>query len=105
MSDNELTYEQFAESLNTTYRLLLDESRVFEIKLAEVSARRGSRRQERFSLIFKGSLDLFLPQNSYRAEHDRLGAFDLFLVPVEKEEDAFLYEAFFNRLLKTDEAS
>jgi hypothetical protein len=33
-------------------------------------------------------------------KHERLGMFDLFLVPVSRERDGMRYEAVFNRLLK-----
>jgi hypothetical protein len=36
----------------------------------------------------------------YRMEHDVLGALDLFLVPIARDEDGFQYEAVFNRLHK-----
>jgi hypothetical protein len=34
----------------------------------------------------------------YGVEHDRLGTFDLFLVPVGADETGVSYEAVFNRL-------
>jgi hypothetical protein len=32
--------------------------------------------------------------------HDKLGEFDLFLVPVAKNENGFQYEAVFNRMVE-----
>ena len=49
--------------------------------------------------MLQGPLDAFLPQATYRLEHEQLGALDLFLVPVRKEAAGFLYQAVFNRLL------
>jgi hypothetical protein len=36
----------------------------------------------------------------FRLEHDKIGAIDLFLVPVRKDEQGLYYEAVFNRLLE-----
>lgn len=54
-----------------------------------------------FSLLFKAS-DGRLPQANYTLSHPKLGETDLFLVPLQRKRDGFLYEAVFN-LLK-DEA-
>jgi hypothetical protein len=34
----------------------------------------------------------------YQLQHERLGAFELFLVPVGQDQDGVYYEAVFNRL-------
>jgi hypothetical protein len=51
---------------------------------------------ERFSVFFAGSGDFYLPQRVYTLEHDSMGAFELFLVPVARDEKSFRYEAVFN---------
>lgn len=57
----------------------------FEVELVEVSeqasgAREGFRAP--FSLLFHGPLTPVMPQAIYRMAHERLGALDLFVVPV-----------------------
>jgi len=37
-----------------------------------------------------------LPQGIYGLSHERMGDFDLFLVPISREELGFRYEAVFN---------
>jgi len=57
----------------------------FEIELVEVGEHAsGSRDGYRapFSLLFHGPLTPVMPQAIYRVEHERLGAFGLFVVPV-----------------------
>jgi hypothetical protein len=49
-----------------------------------------------FSLFFSG--DGVLPQHLYQLSHPVLGAFDLFLVPIQKKRSGFNYEAVFNLL-------
>ena len=51
---------------------------------------------ERFSVFFQGPGDLQLPQNTYRLEHEQMGAFDIFLVPITGDQQGFRYEAVFN---------
>jgi hypothetical protein len=38
----------------------------------------------------------------YQIQHDQLGAFDLFLVPVSQDQDGVYFEAVFNRLRRPD---
>jgi hypothetical protein len=49
-----------------------------------------------FSLVFAGPPNLRLPQQTYMVEHDTLGTFPLFLVPIKPEKDSSRYEAVFN---------
>lgn len=57
--------------------------------------------QSCFALYFLGP-EPSLPQLLHRVSHPKLGEFPLFLVPIQKKRDGFVYEAVFN-LLK-DEA-
>ncbi|PYS86621.1 MAG: hypothetical protein DMF70_01965 [Acidobacteria bacterium] len=51
---------------------------------------------ERFSVFFAGPGDPFLPQKVYSLEHERMGEFEIFLVPVAGDEKSYRYEAVFN---------
>lgn len=96
----ELTRESFAENLNTRFRMIPAGAAAVDVELVEVNAGRSTPRQEQFSLLFQASPDVVLQQGVFRLEHDKMGAFDVFLVPVRKDERGFYYEAVFNRLLK-----
>lgn len=97
----DLHLSSFSEHLNTKFRVHPDESTIVEVELIEATDAGSTPRQERFSLIFRGPREPFLPQSMYRMEHDRMETLDLFLVPVANdEEDGFQYEAVFNRLHK-----
>ena len=52
---------------------------------------------EAFSLIFLGPNAQRLSQGMYPFEHDQLGAFSLFIVPVGADDAGTHYEAVFNR--------
>lgn len=53
---------------------------------------------ERFSLIFRGDLTRALSQKTYVFDHSRIGRFEMFIVPVGREDrSGCYYEAVFNR--------
>jgi len=95
-----LEHEDFAKHLNSTFRIRIDESQTVESQLTEVSELLLSPKQERFSLVFRTSNDFFLGQGQRPFEHDVMGKFELFLVPIGRGEDGTHYEAIFNRLVK-----
>jgi hypothetical protein len=102
MTLESLTRESFAENVNTKFRLPVAEGHPPEIELIEVSELSRSGAAERFSLVFRGALDFFLEQRTYHLEHERLGAFDLFITPIAREAEGFRYEAIFNRYASAD---
>ncbi|HYV05314.1 MAG TPA: hypothetical protein VFB82_12045 [Blastocatellia bacterium] len=95
-----LTRETFDENLNTQFRIMLDGAATLELELIEVKPGRSTPRQEQFSLLFQGPHEIQLHQGMFRLEHEKMRALDLFLVPVRKDEQAYYYEAVFNRLLE-----
>jgi hypothetical protein len=97
-----LSKDDFAEHLNTKFRVLLDVENAPEVELelaevAEFPTLTHSRNDvERFSLYFYGPGDFFLPQRTYRLAHERMGEHDIFLVPVAQEPRGYRYEAVFS---------
>lgn len=94
-----LNFETFAEQLNTSFLVKPAAELTVELRLIEANDK-SVPRQEMFSLIFQGPEQTFLPQRLYPIEHDRIGAFDLFIVPIGRDEDGYRYEAIFNRVRK-----
>lgn len=101
MADS-LTHEAFTKNLNTTFRIRVDNSATVETELIEISEHKLSPRQERFAVIFRGPNEVFLGQGARRFEHDEMGEFELFLVPISNDEKSTCYEAVFNRLRNND---
>ena len=97
-----LSKESFAEQLHTKFRVLLELENAPEVEielaeLAEFPTLTHSRSDvERFSLFFYGPGAYPLSQQIYRLAHERMGEFDIFLVPVAREERGFRYEAVFS---------
>ena len=99
----DLSYATFAELLRS--RFGVHGEALVEIELVEATAHESGRKTAQaqvgtFSLVFIGPLHQFLPQRTYLIEHDKLGAFDLFMVPIGKDQNGFHYEAVFNRPIK-----
>lgn len=98
MTLDELTLDSFRENLNSKFTLYLDENNTVEIELIETKEGKVTSHQEMFSILFRGSSEKPFWQKMYAVEHDKLGKFDLFLVPVGQTTQGILYEAVFNRL-------
>jgi hypothetical protein len=64
--------------------------------LGEALTLPGAARRAPFSLIFRGPREGYLPQRIYRIEHDRMGALEIFLVPIGPDQYGMRYEAIFN---------
>ena len=110
VSLDQLTFAQFHGLLQTKFRVRLDASNSVELELVEAANYSGPNPPtpsaanpgyERFSLIFAGPDQQPLMQKMHPFEHDQLGAFPLFIVPIRQEKGMLYYEAVFNRLAKS----
>lgn len=84
------TVQTFSEHLGSTFRVYPDSSTPLEVELISATGlgerpEEGRHRQP-FSIVFRGPGDVLLPQRIYRMEQDRIGAFELFLVPIGPDE-------------------
>ncbi len=101
---DDMTREDFAPHLNTTFRLLQGQTaEPLELELIDITGGRTHGQDSySFSLLFRGGPHFRLSQHTFTLEHDALGTLDIFLVPVKQNADGFLYEAVFNRPLPRD---
>lgn len=94
------TEAEYTKHLNTKFRVLVEAPVPIELTLVSVTPRRIEAHEqegmERFSAMFMGPLEIFLPQQTYRVSHPEMGEFDLFLVPLGQEAEGFRYEAVYN---------
>jgi hypothetical protein len=94
-----LTMDSLSAQLNTKFRIGVETEKAVELELVEVEGHGDVPGQtERFSALFRGPLDLFLPQNTYRMEHEQYGGVEIFIVPIRKDGEGIYYEAVFNRV-------
>ena len=82
------------------FRLLCDDGSTLDLELVSVTLGSvppddGRGRRVPFSIVFRGSLEPLLPQQIYGFEHDELGSFELFIVPIGPDEAGMQYQAVF----------
>jgi hypothetical protein len=94
-----LTKTMFEENLNTRFWLLDERQDPYALDLIELTNGHSTPRQEQFSLRFRGDRNWILPQQLYPMKHEAIGDFELFLVPIGRDETGTFYEAVFNRLI------
>ena len=88
------TFEPF---LHDTFRLIAGDTKL-ELKLSEARQLRPASPEEArgpFVLTLRGATGQQLPQKIYRFEHEKLGAMEIFIVPIALEGTDYLYEAVF----------
>jgi hypothetical protein len=97
-----LTLTTFLPLVKTAFRARTNDSAFVEIQLTHALPPRHARPDvsdhKSFSLLFSGPGDRFLAQGIYSFEHDAIGQFDLFIVPIGRNDGRFEYQAVFNRL-------
>jgi len=108
VSIDQLSFSELAAQVNTRFRVYDTPARVVELELVEASLdprrpQHGRRPPpdadcEKFSLLFSGPRHELLEQKILRFEHDRLGRFELLVLPVfTRKPDRMNYQAVFNR--------
>lgn len=95
-----LTENEFSKHVNTNFRVKLDADNSVELELLEVKGYTSRHEEqsgmERFSTYFQGPTEPHLPQQLYPFQHAEMGEFEMFLVPIAKNDKGFRYEAVFN---------
>jgi len=94
-----LNLASFAEHVQTKFQASVEGSAKVELLMVSATDSGSGPGREQFSIVFRGPLDIFLPQQTYQMEHPQMGSFDLFLVPIKREEDGLYYEAAFARMV------
>jgi Domain of unknown function (DUF6916) len=94
-----LNFEFFSPHVNSTFALGLGEASV-ELTLTKaqklpVHPFAGMMR-EPFSLFFRSSTPVVLPQRLYPFKHEALGNLDIFIVPIARDPQGIVYQALFN---------
>ena len=97
-----LSMESFKSQLGTSFLINYQAAKV-KIKLVDVasfaSRKQAAAGKEGFSLIFRGSAETPLKQDTYVIEHEQLGMFSFLVVPVgTNDKRGPHYEVVINRL-------
>ena len=97
-----LNMDSFKSQLGTSF-LINHQAAKVKMKLVDVnsfaSRKQAAAGKEGFSLLFRGSEETTLKQDTYLIEHEQLGMFSFLVVPVgTKDKRAPHYEVVINRL-------
>jgi hypothetical protein len=94
-----VTLETFTPHVGQAFDVLQPEGRRVTLTLTEATPAPTDsdprRRRAAFSLIFRPTEPLSMPQGMYRLERDGLGAIDMFLVPILPDRDGARIQAVF----------
>ena len=91
--------EEFSEQVDSLFQASVGEGPTIDLRLVQFDEHVSDAVQENYSLLFRAPSDAPPAQNVFRLEHPVLGAMDLFLVPVKKDDNGLYYEAVFNRFI------
>ncbi|RUL63395.1 hypothetical protein EKH79_13470 [Dyella dinghuensis] len=94
-----LTLEHFASRINETFTVDLGHGKspfvLVEARPLPALTMQGAVRSP-FSLLFHHASAVLFPQRIYQMESPGIGDFGIFLVPVARNHDGFVYQAVFN---------
>lgn len=101
-----LSEEAFSRHISSNFRVYTSPLTAINLQLIKVSRWEGAPSEKPakgptlngFSVVFLGPRKLSLESRTYRVEHDWMGAFDLFLTPVDDHKKQRHYQAVFNRV-------
>lgn len=93
-----LTEAEFSKHVNTKFRIAGEQPLDLELETVKGYLGKAHEQQgmERFSAFFRGPREPLLRQAVYNLEHEGMGSFELFLVPIGQDEQGSRYEAVFN---------
>jgi hypothetical protein len=93
-----LSLEHFAGCINESFSASLDGMDVpfvlVEARPLQAPACNAARAP--FSLLFRNASAFLFPQQTYAMRHPRVGDVGIFLVPIARDRDGFIYQALFN---------
>lgn len=98
-----LKSSDFEPLLNRTFQIHYGNGETLPVTLAEVSVGENPSSSDEngepyypFSLVFQSTITNYLPQHTYRIEHERLGSHEIFIVPLGPNAQGMRYQAVFS---------
>ncbi|MCF7751009.1 hypothetical protein KQ945_09655 [Bacillus subtilis subsp. subtilis] len=93
--------DKFAGLVNQTFDVALGEAGTTSFVLVEArplppGQTLPSQVRAPFSLLFRHEAAIVFPQKTYPMQHEALGEFGIFLVPIARDRTGFIYQALFN---------
>jgi hypothetical protein len=100
----QFTHETFAPRIGEPFRVHVQGAEPLEMALESVTEipvsgwqpEEAAEHRTPFSLVFLGPPHVVLPQAIYRFEHDGIGTFEIFIVPIGRTAQGVSYEVVFS---------
>lgn len=95
---DKLTHEDFNPRIGETFTATAEDGRRLTLTLQRVDTLPRSeddKGREPFSLEFTESSSAHVPQQTVEMQHEEMGSYPLFVVPLGPSEDGMRYEAVF----------
>jgi len=97
---DKLNPKVLSEHLHTKFRVNIEGADPIELEIVEITEPQTVPKLELFVLNLRGPCSPRLIQRVHRLEHEKLGAFEIFLTPIAGDQQSTTYEAVFNRFRK-----
>ncbi len=94
-----LQLDDFAGRLNETFTAEIEQTRTLFVLVEARPLQSGAvprATRAPFSLLFRNQSPVLFPQRTYSMTNATVGSFAIFLVPVARDRDGYLYKAIFN---------
>lgn len=95
-----LTLSSFEPLVGQVFEMALDDGTILPMTLFQATALKAyeypGRIRAPFQIRFKGTSSVLLEQRIYTLRNAVLGTVALFLVPIGRESDGYVYQAVFN---------
>lgn len=94
-----LIADHFLQYVGDTFIVILNADFRIDFILREVNKYENQPpafKRQPFRLLFSGPVLSSLPQATYQFNHSVLGVMEIFIVPVDKDQESIFYEAIFS---------
>src|SRR5688572_29002785 len=96
-----LTYETAQTCVGQKFQIRFEGGSTMDLNLEHVELLMEKHinprmKRDSFSMQFRGPMEPALRQSTYQVHHQALGMLTIFLVPLSRGADGYLYEAVFN---------
>ena len=93
---NDLALHHFLPYLNQSFATTCNNKEQLLLLTEAKPLGKPSTSREPFSLLFLGEMPEPLPQGAYQLRHAGMGEIVIFLVPIARQVNGFVYQAVFN---------
>jgi hypothetical protein len=95
---DDFTIDALTEQKGAIFDVVSEGNTILSITLEDIHVHILTENHQNYSLIFRGPQHPFMTQGIQTIGHPELGTSEIFLVPIGKDTDGYLYEAVFNRI-------